>query len=168
MLTCRSASTDRMNTSPLNNRPSGLGGVTAALPRPNPDHATSNPMYSAGAHSVNLRLQTPLVLAKKDEALQKAIQYVEKLSDDDKTAFQSAPDIIEHLQEMRCNGKSLISGSLTTRVEKVLQCVKSFMGSLPIFIQHSPEISSLVVGGINCILMVGRSSTYFLSSKNLD
>ena len=39
-------------------------------------------------------------------------------------------------------------------MEKVLQCVKSFMGSLVVFIQHSPQISSLVVGGVNCILTV--------------
>ena len=98
-----------------------------------------------------------------DQALQKAIQeYVKELSEDDKAAFRSAPDIIEHLQEMQDNGKSLISSSLTTRVEKVLQCVKSFMGSLAIFIQQSPEISSLVVGGVNCILTVGTSTAYLL------
>ena len=97
--------------------------------------------------------------AKEDGTLQKAIQkYVETLLDDDKEAFQSAPEIIERLQEMQSNGKSLISSSLTARVEKVLQCVKNFMGSLGIFIQHSPEISSLVVGGVNCVLTVGTIS----------
>ena len=93
-----------------------------------------------------------------DGAFQKAIQqYMKKLPDDDKTAFLSAPDVIEHLEKLQCNDKSLISSSLTTRVEKVLQCVKGFMGSLGIFIQHSPEISSLVVGGVNCILTVGTT-----------
>ena len=91
-----------------------------------------------------------------DQAFQKAIQeYANNLSDDDKTAFLSAPNVIERLQEMQCNSKSLFSSSLTTRVEKVLQCVKGFMVSLGIFIQHSPEISSLAVGGVNCILTVG-------------
>ena len=98
-----------------------------------------------------------------DETLQKVIQeHVKKLSDDDKTAFQSASDIIVRLQEMQCNGKPVISGSLMSRVEKVLQCVKGFMGSLGIFIQQSPEISSLVVGAVNCILTVGANRKYLL------
>ena len=105
-------------------------------------------------HVPSMNLQ-PSFPAMRDETLQQAIQeYVGKLSDDDKAAFKSAPDIMERLQEMQGNGKSLISSSLTTRVEKVLQCVKGFMGSLVIFIQQSPEISSLVVGGVNCVLMV--------------
>ena len=98
-----------------------------------------------------------------DEAFQKAVQqYMKQLPDDDKTAFLSAPDVIEHLQEMQCNNKSLISSSLTTRVEKVLQCVKGFIGSLGICIQHNPEISSLVVGGVNCILTVGTTYKQYL------
>ena len=112
-------------------------------------------MLEVMSTSTNLR-------GNPDETFQKAVQeYVKKrLLDDDKTAFLSAPDVIERLQEMGCNGKSLISRSLTTRVENVLQCVKGFMGSLGIFIQHNPEISALVVGGVNCILTVGTSSTY--------
>ena len=108
---------------------------------------------TTGAYSVNSELPTPPVPAKSDEVLQKAIQ--ERLSDDDMAAFQSAPDIIERLQEMQGNGKSLISRPLTTRVENVLQCVKSFMGSLAVFVQQHPELSSLVVGGVNCVLTVG-------------
>ena len=96
-----------------------------------------------------------------DEALQKAIQsYVKKLSDDEKAAFRSAPDIIDHLHDMQSKRKSLISSSHISRVEKVLQCVKGFMGSLSICIQHNPEISSLVVGGVNCILTVSCTPYY--------
>ena len=124
---------------------------------PNPSRPTSyhgSPIPSVSPYSVKLR--SPSLPAMEDETLQQAIQeYLETLSDDDKAAFRSAPDIMERLQEMQRNGKFLISNSLTNRVEKVLQCVKSFMGSLTVFIQHSPEISSLVVGGINCILTVG-------------
>lgn len=102
-----------------------------------------------------------------DETLQKVVQeYVEqKLTDDDKEAFESSSDIIEHLQEMQSNSKSLVSSSITDRVSKVLQCVKGFMGILSIFIQQSPEISSLgglVVGGVNCILKVGANNTDLL------
>ena len=99
--------------------------------------------------------------AKRDGAFQKAIQtYIQELSDDDREAFLSASDVMECLEDSE--GKSLISASLWTRVEKVLQCVKHFMGSLGIFIQHSPEISSLVVGGVNCILTVYITSSDFL------
>ena len=131
-------------------------GATPALSRPTPSNASTSPMPSAGP----IQLPTPLVPAK-DETLQKVIQeYINQLSDEDKTAFHNAPNIMERLQEVQGNDKSLISSSLITRVEKVLQCVKSFMGSLGIFIQHSPEISSLVVGGVNCVLTVCTSSAY--------
>ena len=120
-------------------------------------NASAGPVPVTGVQSVSLQLSVPPVL---DETLQKVIQeYITKLSDDDKVAFQSAPNIIEHLQEMQHNSKSVISSSLRARVEKVLQCVQNFMGSLSVFIQHHPEISSLVVGGVNCILMVSMISS---------
>ena len=112
---------------------------------------------ASGAQPVSRQSPAP---TKKDEVLQKTIQkYINTLSDDDKAAFRTAEDIIEHLQKIQSNGKKLVTSSLTSRVEKVLQCVKTFMGSLSIFIQQSPEISSLVVGGINCILTVCTSRT---------
>ena len=124
---------------------------------PTPSHAATAPVHTAGAQSVNLQSHTLPVPAKKDEVLQRVIQkYVNTLSSEDKGAFKSAPDILEHLQEMQCNRKRLISSSLVDRVGKVLECVKHFMGSLGIFIQHNPEISALVVGGVNCVLMVGN------------
>ena len=130
-------------------------GATPAPSQPTPSPTTTGPMHGAGAQPVNTQLPTPL-MPVKNEALQKAIQeYVSQLSSDDKAAFQSAPDIIKRLREMQRNNKSSIPNSLTTRVERVLQCIKHFMGSLPIFIQQSPDISSLVVGGANCILTVG-------------
>ena len=159
---------EEMSTSPnfLNNsllNPGQSRGVPTPS-RPAPSNASEGLMPAAGAHSAKTQLpMTPPVPAKKDKVLQKVIQeYVAKLSDDDRAAFQSAPDIIQCLEEMQRNGKSLISSSLTSRVEKVLQCVKNFMGSLSIFIQQNPEISSLVVGGVNLILTVGPSNTYLL------
>ena len=115
-----------------------------------------------GAPASSRPTSTPPLVPAKDKALQKAIQeYVGTISTDDQAAFRSAPDIIKRLQEMQCNSNSRISSSLTTRVERVLQCIKHFMGSLAIFIQQSPEISSLVVGGVNCILTVGTSVLLF-------
>ena len=147
-----------MSTSanPVDNPPVQSGGAAPTPLQPTSSHAPASPLHAAGAHSVNLPLPTPPVPAKEDGKLQRAIlEYVKTLSDDDKRAFQSAPDIIECLQEMQHNGKPLISNTLTTRVEGVLQCIKYFMSSLGVFIQHSPEISLLVVGGLNCILTVG-------------
>ena len=108
--------------------------------------------------------QSPTISAPvKNQAFQTAIQeYLDNLSDDDKVAFQSATDVMQMLGGLQ-QGKSRISSSHTTRVQKVqkvLQCVKQFLGSIAICIQHSPEISSLVVGGLNCILTV---STYLIN-----
>ena len=144
-------------------------GATPPPSRPTSSHASARPMnsavpvHAAGAHPMNPQLHIPPVPAMQDEAFQTAIQkHLEELSDEDKAAFLSAPQIIDRLQEMQCNGKSLIPSSLTTRVENVLQCVKHFMDSLGIFIQHHPDISSLVVGAVNCILTVSASSTFWL------
>lgn len=132
-------------------------GATPGPSQPTPGPATTGPMHGAGARPVNTQLSTPL-MPVKNEALQKAIQeYVSQLSSDDKAAFQSAPDIIKRLDEMQHKSKTPIPSSLATRVERVLQCIKYFMGSLSIFIQQSPEISSLVVGGVSCILSVGST-----------
>ena len=90
----------------------------------------------------------------RSEAFQKAIQeYIDNLSDDDRAAFQSATDVMEKLQDLD-QRKTLISSSHTKKAQQVLQCMKQFLGSVSICIQHSPEISSLVVGGLNCILTV--------------
>ena len=114
---------------------------------------------STGDQSLNSRLPA-FSVPLKNEAFQKAIQeYVDNLSDDDKVAFHSATDVMEKLGELQ-QGTTRISSSHATRmqkVQKVLQCLNQFLGSIRICIQHSPEISSLVVGGLNCILTV---STY--------
>ena len=81
----------------------------------------------------------------------KAIQeYIDNLSDDDKVAFLSATDFMQQ-------GISHISSSHIFRVEKAQKGVEQFLLS---FVQHSPEIPSLVVGGLNCILTV---STYSIN-----
>ena len=127
--------------------------ATPASPR----HASAS--SAAGTQFVNLQYLTLPVPAKKDEALQKAIQNcIDALSDEDKAALRPAPDDLERLQEIQCNGKSPIPSFPTPCVEKLLQFFENFMGSLAIFFQQSPEISSLVVGGVNCILTVGSNN----------
>ena len=87
------------------------------------------------------------------EAFKKALeQYTNKLSDGHKAAFCSGSDVMSEIQKL--NKDSRVTSDLGDRVQKVLNCIKQFMGTLAIFIQHSPEFSALAVGGMNCILLV--------------
>ena len=115
------------------------------------------PRHAAGDQSSNPQPPTAS-MPTKNKAFERAVavalqKHIDKLSDDDKAAFRSAKDVMERLGELQ-QDRSRISDSHTTRVQNVLQCVKQFLGSTTICIQHSPEISSLVVGGLNCVLTV--------------
>lgn len=119
----------------------------AAVSRPQIDIPTS------GAHAVDP--QSPVVLVPaKNETLEKAIRaYIDdKLSAGVKNDFIFASDIMEKLQEMQyyqsgSDGKTHISSSICARVKQVLECLRDC-------IRYTPEISSLVIGGVNCILAV--------------
>ena len=121
--------------------------------------ASASPSNVAGPaenHSPNP--QPPgIFVPMKNEGFKKAIlQYIDTLSNEDREAFRSASDVMEKLGELR-QRNFRTSSSLNTRkqrVQKVLQCVRRFLDSIKISIQHSPEISSLVVGGLHCILTV--------------
>lgn len=135
--------------SPTPASPSGLACSNTPPGSPNPQSlATSGPV--------------------RNKAFQKAIQeYIDNLPDDDKMAFQSATDVMERIGELQ-KDKSRTSSShpcQVQRVQKVLQCVKLFLVSVAICIQQNPEISSLVVGGLNCILTV---STYLSIPSSVD
>ena len=126
--------------------------ITVATPLSNPAQATGNQALNS---------QSPAIpVPGKNEAFEKAIQeHINNLSTEDKVAFQSATDVMKKLGELQ-QVKSPTSSSHTTRtqkVQKVLQCVKQFLASVAICIQHSPEISSLVVGGLHCVLTVSTS-----------
>lgn len=142
----------------MSSRTNHLGG-NLPLNHGQPRGVTSTPCQSTSIHVSASPINVPgAPPVPTNEALQKAVQkYVKALSDEDKEAFRSAPDIMEQLEKIQCNRKHLISSSLTTRVEKVLQCIKTVMSSLGIFIQHNPEISSLVVGSVNCIMTVSAT-----------
>ena len=120
------------------------------------------PVNAPGTHSLNTQIPAiPVVAPAKYEAFERALRaYVDdRLSDDAKKDFRSASDIMETLQRMQYHqsgpaSKIRISSSVSARVNKVLQSLRNFMESVTICIQHSPEISSLVIGGVNCILTV--------------
>ena len=81
------------------------------------------------------------------------------LSEDDKTAFQSATDIMQKMQTMDVeNAQSSVSRTFGPRVQKTLNLINVFLKSVEICIQHSPKISSLVVGGFHCALSVSLCS----------
>ena len=122
-----------------------------------PAHATVDPSPNS---------ESTVSVQVNHEAFQIAIQeYTDKLPDDDKVAFRSATNVLEKLAELQ-QGKSHISSSHTRmqRVRKVLQCLKRFLGSIAVCIQHNPEISSLVVGGLHCILTVSTLLNFNICS----
>ena len=129
------------------------------------DRALAGPAHATGDQSPYPPQPLEIAVPLKNEAFQKAIQeYLDNLSDDDKKAFRSATDVIEKLGELQ-QGKSHISSSHTTRTQKaqkVLRCMKQFLESVAICIQHHPEVSSLVVGGLNCILTVSFYISQYL------
>lgn len=130
-------------------------GATSAPSQSTSGNPTAGSMQAAGALST-------LLVPAGDGVLERVMQeYESKLSNDDKEAFQYPQDIIGRLQEMQLDSRSAISNTHITRVEKVLQCLRRFMSSLTTFIQHHPEISSLVVGGFNCIMTVSNNSTCY-------
>lgn len=62
-------------------------------------------------------------------------------------------DKVKKLDEDHKQGS--LSRRLSPGIEKTLNAINRFMDCLSIMIQHSPEISALVVGGFKCILLVG-------------
>ena len=129
-------------------KPPREAGQTSSTRASSP--APSTPALAAGMQSLNLH--PPLAPAPpRNQAFERALG---RLSGEDKAAFQSASavDVIEELKKAQ-QGASRISDSLSGG-QKALECMNRFMRPLAIFIQHSPEISSLVVGGLKCILMV--------------
>ena len=118
--------------------------------------SSSRPTHAAGGQSLNPRPPT-FPMPARNEAFERAVavalqKYIDRLSDDDKVAFQSATDVMEKLEELHQD--NCCPSTRMQKVQKVLQCVKQFLGSITICIQHSPEVSSLVLGGLNCVLTV--------------
>lgn len=133
--------------------------------------STSNLIANSSGPAHATRSQPPnpeppaIPVPVKNEAFQKAVQeYIDTLSDDDKAAFQSDTDVMKKLEELQQSKSRLFIShpTLMQRVHKVLQCMKQFMGSIAICIQHQPQISSLVVGGLHCILTVSTFLINFL------
>ena len=125
---------------------------------------TSTPPDVPGAHASNPESPTAPEPATT-EAFQIAIHaYInDRLPGDAKKDFQSASDIMEtpqmRLVHRSGSGNTMhISSSVSDRVKKILESLRHFTGSVAICVQHSPEISSLIIGGVNCILMVSTSS----------
>src|SRR5258705_3133360 len=90
------------------------------------------------------------------EAFKEALeQYTNKLSDGDKAAFHSGSDVMNEIHRLNNESSKIrVTNAHGERIQKILHFIKQFMGTLAIFIQHSPEFSALAVGGVNCVLLV--------------
>ena len=116
--------------------------------------ASANALAGSASATGDQSQSLTILVSMKNEAFQKAIhKYIDNLSDDDKVAFQSATDVMEKLGELQ-QGKSRVSSSQMQKIQNLLKCVKLLSESVIICIQHRPQISSLVMGGLNCILTV--------------
>lgn len=102
-----------------------------------------------------------------DPALSGAIdKCIEKLSQDDRTAFQSAGDIMLKIQEMdEANSGDALARTLRTRIGAVLQVIKRFTAAVAPCIQYSPHVS-LAIGGFNCVLLVRSAITDIFAVVN--
>lgn len=90
-----------------------------------------------------------------------------QLSEDDRTAFQSATDIMQKMQMMDVeNAQRSVSRTLGGRVLKTLNFISMFLKSVEICIQHNPAISALVVGGFHCALSVSLCSNLDILVNN--
>ena len=142
--------------SPSSGHTSALSNTAAHTPGPT---VLSNVISSGGVLATGGQSPNPQATATstpvQNVAFQQAIQrYINGLSDDDKAAFQSAANVIEELQRGKSRMSSTHTTTRTQKVQKILQCVNQFLGSVAICIQHHPLVSSLVVGGLHCVLTV--------------
>ena len=120
----------------------------------------STPPDVPGAHASSPETPTAPVPGT-NEAFQIAVQaYInDRLPADVKQDFQSPSEIMRTPQMMQDHPSGMhVSSSVSARVKKVLEGLRHFTGSVAICIQHSPQISSFVIGGVNYILVVRTSA----------
>lgn len=86
--------------------------------------------------------------------------YIKDLSPKDKQAFKdgNAISINALMDQIRgfdeTHSKTSRSRRCAEKVEGFLGILKGFLGGLAPFLQQTPEISSLVIGGVNLIVDV--------------
>ncbi|KAF8424851.1 ankyrin repeat-containing domain protein [Tirmania nivea] len=145
---------------------SGPGGsssnaITSAAPLTSQQTLSSTPSTAPTTIVVDVNkpsndheAASALVTQPPHNAFQEAIQkYVDELSEDDKSAFLLATDIMTKIQELnKSDGPIRLPGSLNARVVRILQGIKQFMSMVSIFTQQAPQIASLAIGGANCVL----------------
>lgn len=104
-------------------------------------------------------------------AFQKAFQkHVDNLEPIERESFHKAYETVtpeDLLSKVKAYDEKYndqaVSKNCAGRITKVLSVVEQLMRGVSIGIQHSPEISSLVVGAVRLIIDVRRHSTCALS-----
>lgn len=128
-------------------------------------HTAFYKVHTIGDQSLKIqssKTSAPVV----NELSQKTIQnYIENLSTDDKKDFQLARDV------MKTPAGSRIPIDIT-RIQQMQQCVKEFLGFIANFTSHDPQVSSLGMGGLNCIMTVSAypikfPTTYIITNALL-
>lgn len=55
------------------------------------------------------------------------------------------------------HGQASLSRDFGARIERILHVVKAFVAVVGPCVQYSPQITSIVIGGLNCVLSVSAS-----------
>ncbi|TGZ77426.1 hypothetical protein EX30DRAFT_366680 [Ascodesmis nigricans] len=88
--------------------------------------------------------------------LQAIKRYELRLSEDERADFSSPIDVLMKVRAIdETHNEKSVSRRFAARIEKVLKGLNSYMDIVQTMVQHSPEISSLVVGGVMFILNLG-------------
>lgn len=131
------------------------GSTPTSIPLSSADRIDSGLTGPPGGKPLNYKSPEPSVHVKS-EAIQKYIGDL--LGDDDKTAFKVATDVMDRLREQQWDK---LRGS-RSHIIHMRQCVDQFLGSIAICIQYDPQLSSLLEGGLNCILTVSAYPIYLI------
>lgn len=100
--------------------------------------------------------------AAKDAFTLALERHIETLTDEEKAAFSQIGDMntesllqaVEKLDAEHQAGST--SRRCATKIKGFLDAVNGYLNALAVMVQHSPEISSLIVGGLRLVVDVSH------------
>ncbi|PGG98467.1 hypothetical protein AJ80_09528 [Polytolypa hystricis UAMH7299] len=129
-----------------------------------------NPAPQVPSPPAQLSLSNGASSGHQNAALELAIRkHLDQLSDDEKDAFQNAAisltedGLLDQVRHLDTDHKAVsVFRHRAEQISKLFRFLDLFMGGITVSIQHSPEISSLIIGGIRLVLDIAlRCVTYF-------